>query len=344
MATKWLSLLASTLLFCSCAAPSAHLQHATPPATAADDLRRTIGKLAGEVGERNIWHSEKLADAANWIEAELTRAGYKARRQEFSVAKTNQGSASNLVWNIEAELRGTSRPEEILIIGAHYDSKAATSYWHAHGPTTPEKPGTPGANDNASGVAAMLALAKFFEGHPQRRTIRFVAFVNEEPPFYQTPKMGSWVYAQASKMRDEKIVGMISAETLGCYSVRPRHKRNLFFRLFAPLFGLPDRPDYVAFVGNFNSRVLVREAKEAFRNQVDFPVRSVAVPTLHRRVAWSDDWAFWKYGFRAFSVTDTAYLRHDDYHELDDTPEKIDYEQMSRVVEGLKGVIRKLAN
>lgn len=344
MATKWISLLASALLFCSCTAPRAHHQHATQPPAAADDLRRTVGVLAGDIGERDVWHPDKLAHAANWIEDELTRAGYKVRRQIFPVVLTNHGRITHLVWNLEAELAGTVRPEEFLIIGAHYDSKAATPFWHDHGPTTPEKPGTPGANDNASGVAALLALAKFHASRPQQRTVRFVAFVNEEPPFYQTPDMGSWVYAKACRARRENIVGMISAETLGCYSVRPRRKRNLFFQLFAPLFGLPDKPDYVAFVGNFQSRALVRESREAFRTDVDFPVRSAAVPALHRRVAWSDDWAFWKFGYRAFSVTDTAYLRHDDYHELDDTPEKIDYEQMSRVVEGLKGVIRKLAN
>ncbi len=119
--------------------------------------------------------------------------------------------------NVIAELPGTSRSEEIIIVGAHYDSRAAFDGWHDHDNVKPEHRGTPGANDNASGVAAVLAIARRMAGHPLPRTVRFCFWVNEEPPFYQKPDaMGSHVSAQRSRAAHENIRAVIAFDAVGC--------------------------------------------------------------------------------------------------------------------------------
>src|SRR3954468_4166342 len=152
---------------------------ATHPA--AGRLRSHVEMLADTIGERNLWQYGALERAAQYISTELTSSGYTPRRQTFEFAKLP-------LSNVEAVLEGTARPGEIVVVGAHYDSVA----------------GCPGANDNATGVAAVLELAQRLSGEPQPRTIHFVAFVNEEPPFFQTAHMGSVVYANAARARGDR--------------------------------------------------------------------------------------------------------------------------------------------
>ena len=165
------------------------------PLTDIDDemrerLKKHVSTLAERIGERNIKHYDSLNASFDYIDNDLQGNGFKVTEQEYSV----NGKS---VKNIEAEIRGTERPEENVIVGAHYDSVS----------------GSPGANDNASGVAALLELARNFKELGPKRTLRFVAFVNEEPPYFQTEEMGSRVYARRSRERGENIVAMISLET-----------------------------------------------------------------------------------------------------------------------------------
>jgi len=159
-----------------------------------EQLKRHISMLGEEIGERNIWKYNNLKTSAHYIEKMVRELGYDAKKQEYGVKDMP-------VENLEWELIGVSNPEEIILVGAHYDSVL----------------GSPGANDNASGVAALLEIARLLKAERLSRTVRFVAFVNEEPPFFQTDKMGSRVYASRSRQRGEKIVAMLSLETIGCY-------------------------------------------------------------------------------------------------------------------------------
>ena len=156
----------------------------------ADELRRDVTRLAVDIGERNILNRpQQLAQAADWIEAELKAAGLAPERQEYEVS-------GGTCCNVEAEIRGSK--QDIVIVGAHYDTR----------------PGTPGANDNTSGVAATLALARRFSKCKPDRTLRFVAFVNEESPYAHTDRMGSRVYARRCRERNENVVGMMSLATI----------------------------------------------------------------------------------------------------------------------------------
>ena len=227
------------------------------------------------------------------------------------------------VRNLVAEQVGTSSPERIVVIGAHYDSVM----------------GTAGANDNGTGVAAMLELARRFAGQPTHRTLRFVAFVNEEPPFCFSNTMGSRVYARRCRARGDRIDAMLSLETIGYYS----DSRGSQAYPFPFSFFYPNTGNFIGFVGNLRSGALTRQCIKAFRERAAFPAQGTSAPGFLPGIFWSDHWSFWKEGYRAVMVTDTAPFRYPYYHTAQDTPDKVDYERTARVVTGLEHVIGELA-
>jgi hypothetical protein len=279
------------------------------------ELFADVQKLAGDIGERNIPHYPALCAAAEFIEKSFSDAGLQPRRDTYDV----RGRACH---NIETEIRGSS--PGIVVVGAHYDSVL----------------GAPGANDNGSGVAALLALARRFAGKPCAQTVRFVAFVNEEPPYFQTAEMGSFVYAQRCKERGDKISAMISLETIGYFSDAPRSQ-------IYPAPGLgafyPSIGNFIGFVGNVGSRTLVRRAVKIFRQEGKLPSEGAAVPSFIPGVGWSDQWSFWQCGYRAIMITDTAPFRYPHYHAATDTPDKLDYDRFALVVSGAEKIVASLA-
>lgn len=280
-------------------------------------LEEHVRMLAGTVGERNMWEFERLEKAAAYIEGELRAAGWEVSAHEYVLE-------GKTVRNIVAEIAGSEKPQEIVLIGAHYDSVT----------------GSPGANDNASGVAALLELARTLAGEQLRRTLRLVAFTNEEPPFFQTSEMGSRVYAKEASRKGEKIVAMVSLETIGYYS---EDEGSQMFP-FPPLrYFYPTRGNFIAFVANFRSRTLLQRALKGFRAASDFPAEGLAAPEWLTGVDWSDQWSFWRSGYPAIMITDTAPFRYPHYHSRRDTPDKLDYGALARVTEGLAGTTRSLA-
>ena len=281
-----------------------------------DNLKRHVEMLAQQIGERNVWNAEALYAAALYIRNTLENLGYQVRTQRFE-------SGGHMVQNLEVELQGTTAPEEIIILGAHYDSVF----------------GTPGANDNASGVAALLEIARLLAGNSHARTLRLVAFANEEPPFFLTRDMGSLMYAAHSRHRGEQIKAMLALETIGYYTDQPGSQHYPFpYNLF-----YPDTGNFIGFVGNLSSWRLVRKSIAAFRDSTAFPSEGVAAPGWIPGVGWSDHWSFWQAGYPAIMITDTAFYRYQHYHAATDTPEKLDYPSLARVTRGLVDVAVELA-
>jgi hypothetical protein len=278
------------------------------------ELVADVKALAGEIGERNLNRYPQLVAATDFIEASLARAGLKPRRDSYEL----RGRACH---NIEVEIRG-ARPE-ILVVGAHYDSVF----------------GSPGANDNASGVAGLLALARRFAGKPCGQTLRFVVFVNEEPPYFQTAEMGSFVYARRCKDRGDRIAAMISLETIAYFSDKPKSQK------YPPGLGFfyPSKGNFIGFVGNTRSRALLRDAIAAFKKERKLPCEGAALPAAIPGIGWSDQWSFWECGYPAIMVTDTAPFRYPHYHSSTDTPDKLDYDRFALVVSGMEKVIAELA-
>ena len=317
----WLTLAAATawLLWYMVAVPGRSYSGALKPLIAeenllAGNLRRHITAIASR--EHNLFHYAELEAAALYIEKTLAGLGYAVAAQRYTV----QGKDAR---NIEVEVKGGARASEIVIVGAHYDSVN----------------GAVGANDNGSGVAAVLELARLFRDAKPSRTLRFVAFVNEEPPFDKTADMGSRVYARRAMERGENVVAMFSLETIGWYSDEPGSQRYPFpLNLFYPTTG-----NFIAFVSNLGSRPLLHEVVASFRGHARFPSEAVAAPAFIPGIDWSDHWSFWQEGWPALMVTDTAPYRYPHYHTMQDTPDKVDYERLARVVTGLHGTLRDLA-
>jgi hypothetical protein len=279
--------------------------HAGPmPALSGEDralslrLRLHVATLAAS--ER---HTD-LESPARYIEAAFAKQGYQPESQYFE--------------QYGRRMRNITAGSGSIVVGAHYDTV----------------PGSPGADDNASGIAVLLELAAM------KLPVRFVAFANEEVPHANVEEMGSWAWAKRARERGEAIRAMVSLEMLGFYRDAPGSQRyppplNLFY---------PDRGDFIAFVADLGSRDLVRQSIGLFRQTAAFPSEGVAAPSFVPGVTWSDHWPFRRHGYPAVMVTDTAFNRNPHYHRPSDTPDKLDYERMARVTLGLAGMLKGLAN
>lgn len=271
-------------------------------------LKSHIDILAGDIGERNVFYPQALQEAANYIDGQWTHQGYSVQRQTYTV----QGIECA---NIETFREGDSYPNDIILIGAHYDSVR----------------GSPGANDNGTGIAALVEISRQFLSITPACTIRFVAFVNEEPPFFFCREMGSLVYAKAAKKNGDKIRFMVSLEMLGCF------KNDKGSQRYPPLlkYFYPDQANFIAFVSNLKSRRVMHQAAEAFRRHSDFPLEHIATLAIVPGVSESDHLSFWRHGFKAFMVTDTAYYRYPYYHTPYDTADKVCFAEFTRLTQSL---------
>jgi Zn-dependent M28 family amino/carboxypeptidase len=280
-----------------------------------NNLIDTVTFLAEKIGRRSYRDVGKLDAAADYIEGRFRFAGCPAKRQSFDFL-------SATYHNIIAEVNGTRNNKDgLLIIGAHYDTDIET----------------PGADDNASGIAVLLELARLAAQAPPQRTVRFAAFTLEEPPAFMTRSMGSYVYAKSVKEEGAKVMGMISLEMVGFYSDRKGSQfyPGSIFRLF-----YPGRGNFIAFVGNLSSRSFTIKMKRSFRAASSVPVESLNAVSAVPGVNLSDHRNFWKFGYPAFMITDTAFYRNPNYHSSGDRAGTLDYERMAAIAEGLFAVIR----
>lgn len=304
------------------AVPGRSHQGPLPVATA--DVRDLAARLRTHVTAvasvpHNVRHAAALERAALHIERTLQGLGYPLELQSFPVGRTT-------VRNIEAtrEPRAGGGTAGTLVIGAHYDSFEDA----------------PGANDNGTGTAAVLELARLLKDwRPETTRLRFVLFVNEEPPYYRTAEMGSWRYAKRLAERGERVRGMIALETLGAFSDAPGSQT------YPPPFGLlfPSTANFIALVGLPGGRGFLHEVIGAFRRSAAFPSIGGVAPDIVPGVGWSDHWAFHQFGFPAIMATDTALYRYPHYHRPSDTPDKVDYDRLARITMGFAQVVREIA-
>ncbi len=279
-------------------------------------LRTHVYRLARDIGERNVFRPRALQAAASYLEREWREQGYSVETLAYEVSSIRCA-------NLEVTRRGGVRKGEILLIGAHYDSVI----------------GSPGANDNTSGIAALLEISRMFTGIDPAMTVRFVAFVNEEPPFFRSMQQGSMVYGAAARRREDDIRLMASLETIGWYSDEPGSQS------YPPLFGLfyPARANFLGIVSDFRSRTAMQQLAAAFRAHSDFPLETAATFRFIPGVSWSDHRSFWRQGYRAVMITDTAFYRYRHYHRNTDTPNKLNYPALAAVTHGLASAFAALA-
>lgn len=254
-----------------------------------------------------------MVQAREFLVRTLRDSGFRPRLQTYRVD-------GRVCSNIEVEQTGAEVPEKIIVVGAHYDSVR----------------GSPGANDNASGVAGVLALASFMKAFCLKKTLRFLLFVNEEPPYTRTSNMGSLVYARDCYRRNDQIEAMISLEEIGYF---PSNDKQTTVEPWLYRFMSPSNKQFISFIGNRSSRALVKTMTRVFQQETNFPVKYLALPGFFPGIRSSDHWAFWKQGYQAMMVTDTAWARYPFYHTGEDTPEKLNYGKMAQLLKGLRNVL-----
>jgi len=281
------------------------------------NLHGHVYHLAEDIGERNLQHAAALLAAEDYITQTWQQQGFHVERQAYLERDIECA-------NLEITQTGKRHAEQIILIGAHYD----TVY------------GSPGANDNGSGIAVLLELSRLFRLEATNLSVRFVAFVNEEPPFFFSGRQGSHIYAKAIHQRGDDIRLMLALETMGYYSDTPRSQD------YPPLFRYfyPDTGNFISFVTNLGSRRKMLKLAKAFRQVTDFPLEHVATLAFIPGVAWSDHLSFWRQKYKALMVTDTAFYRYPYYHSAEDTAEKLNYPRLAQVCEGLFYALRLLAD
>lgn len=281
-----------------------------------ENLRRHIQVLSADIGERNFLQHQNLEKAADYIKKELSNYGYEIFEQVYFME-------NKPYRNIIVTKEGKDKKDEVIIVCAHYDS-----VW-----------GSPGVDDNASAVTGLLELARLIFKDNLNKSIKFIAFTNEEPPFFMSQDMGSFRYAKEAKKNKENIQVVLCLESIGFYSDK---KGTQSYPLGLQLF-YPDKGNFIAFVSNLGSKGLLKRMVKEFKKVSNFPIEYAALPVfLAPAISFSDNWSFWQFGYKAVMITDTAFYRNPYYHTQLDTQEKINYQSLSLVIEGLYQVLLNL--
>ena len=284
-----------------------------------DSIKKIVTTLASDIGPRPIKRPEKLMETRDFIKDYLENLGMSVSLQPVIYKGTEY-------HNVIASNRGmdplSKRNKAVLVLGAHYDTVAST----------------PGADDNASGIAALLETAKILSSF-QLDNVIFSAFCMEEPPVFRTKNMGSYWYAKHLKNIDQNLLGMICLEMVGYFSEKPGSQKYPF-----PLMNrmYPDRGNFIAVVGNLKSKDFTLKLKGLFKKHTSLPVESLNAPAIMLGIDFSDHWAFQKLGYKALMVTDTAFYRNPNYHRPSDLPSTLRYDRAAQVVDGLAGAILDL--
>lgn len=286
-------------------------------ATSAHNLYRHVSVLAEKIGSRSVYEYEKLCQTRDYIARELKLMGYTTEMQIFYY---NDLPFSNIIVTIP----GSPLGDEVVVFGAHYDTVS----------------GTPGADDNASGVAILLEMCRLLKGFSPERTLRFVFFALEEPPVFRSEHMGSFIYASSLWERGENVIAMICLEMVGYF--RDEKKGQSFPLPFMSYF-YPTEPNFIAVVGNLKSRQLVKKVGNYLEETKTIPVATLSTISLLPGVDFSDHRSFWKFGYPACMITDTAFYRNPHYHTPEDRLETLDFIRMESLLRSLVHLAKRLS-
>lgn len=288
-----------------------------PSSKKADEvqLRKDVDALSKNFHPRNSDNPENLNRCADYISTHFKEAGATVEMQEFIVDKITYK-------NVIARF-GVGKPKKI-IVGAHYDSCDDT----------------PGADDNASGVAGLLELARLIGKDQPDIEIELVAYSLEEPPFFGGPQMGSVFHANSVAAEKEKIIGVIVLEMIGYFSDELGSQDYP-----APVMKgyYPTRANYITVVSQWDQSEWIADLKAGMQGTTDLPVYSFRAPASLPGIDYSDHRNYWPHNIPAAMVTNTAFYRNKNYHRPGDTAERLDYHRMGKVVVGVYEAIKVLA-
>ena len=285
-----------------------------------DRLCEHVMVLAGLIGPRYPGKPSTMQAAAAYIERQFVAIGDVVTRQTYSAGDAD-------VSNLIVERPGSDRTDQIVVVGAHYDTVSST----------------PGADDNASAVAMLVEVARLLANSRPRRTIRFVGFACEEPPYFCTGDMGSQHYARSCRARNDAIIAMLCLEMVGYYSTEPG-SQQLPHEIPAVLRrAFPSRGDFLAAIGNLRSLKLVMQFRRGFKRTSRLPLYSIALPERINAIRLSDNSSFWDQGYPALMITDTSFCRNPHYHQSTDTPDTLDHARLTQATLGVAGAVARLS-
>lgn len=273
-------------------------------------LRDTVSFLCEIKPERNYQNVQSLEKAADYISGKFSEYGYEPSLQEVF-------GAGNTYHNIIASAGKSDNENEVIVVGAHYDVAGYQD----------------GADDNASAVAGLLEIARFAKQYEDQLPCRveFVAYCLEEPPFYRTKKMGSYVHAKSLHDKGITVKGMICLEMIGYFTEAKESQKfpNWLIGLF-----YPNKGNFIAVVSNYKSGGLKsKTAKHMKKANID--VRTLSAPSFVPGVDFSDHRNYWQFGYEAVMVTDTAFYRNPNYHQQTDKIDTLSFDKMEEVVKGV---------
>ena len=276
------------------------VDHSVDPAA----LEQHVRMISEHLGPRDFSNLPGLEEVAEYVHSIFEEAGAHAKYQEYKVGATTYK-------NVTAEFGPET--EERIVIGAHYDSAGAL----------------PGADDNASGVAGVLELAKKFQKYPPKIKVELVAYCLEEPPYFRTPSMGSAVHALRLREAGKKVRAMYSLEMLGYYADEPGSQKypSAFLNLFYPSVG-----NFITVVSTYGQDNLGGRVKKAMQVATDLPVYSLTAPKFLVGIDFSDHMNYWNNDYPAVMITDTSFYRNPNYHTPHDTADTLDYQRMAQAV------------
>jgi hypothetical protein len=283
----------------------------------AERLKAHIVAIASE--PHSTRYPAALERSAATIESAFRDMGYEPQSQVYD----SDGMSVRNIWVEIAPTDGTAT-HDAIVVGGHYDSAGEA----------------PGANDNGTGTAATLELARLLRDHkPKTTRIYLVAFVNEEAPFWGTADQGAARFADLLLQRGETVRGMLSLETLGWYDDDPGSQK--YPTPFSWIY--PDVGNFVAFVGMPGSRGWLHDVLERFRRHAHVPTIGGIAASFIPGISWSDHAPFADRGIPALMLTDTAPFRYPHYHRASDTPDKVNVEMLARITLALQGTLLELA-
>jgi Zn-dependent M28 family amino/carboxypeptidase len=280
-----------------------------------ENLEKHVQRLSRVNPARNFSNLKILNTVAEYIAEEFDKAGANVEFQEFEVE-----------GEIYKNVRGLFGPDsgERIVLGAHYDVCGDT----------------PGADDNASAVAGLIALAHMLgKKDTFTKTIECVAYTLEEPPFFCTEYMGSFKHAELLRKNHIQLRAMICLEMIGYFC---DEKNSQDYPIPGMKFLYPSKGNFIAVVGRLADSKLVESVSQSMKDATDLPVEHLAAPSIVPGIAFSDHWSYWQHNYHAVMITDTSFYRNHNYHEYTDTPDTLDYHRMSKVVEGVYAAIRSL--
>ena len=279
------------------------------------DLYATVKTLSEITPARNYRNPESLNKTAHYIKNAFEEYGYSTRKQSYKVE-------GNEYKNIIVTAGPKDAPT--LVVGAHYDVCGDQ----------------PGADDNASGIAGLLEIARLIQEYkPELKyRIEMVAYTLEEPPFFRSKLMGSYIHAKSLYDSNRQVIGMIGLEMIGYFTDEensqdyPTSLMKLFY---------PSKGNFIALVGRFADGALINMIRGHMEKSA-VKVSTLKAPSFIAGIDFSDHLNYWDFGYSAVMVTDTAFYRNPNYHQANDTVEKLDFDKMKEVVKGLYLAIENL--